>query len=755
MGAKLTLKDMNLRAKKHDGLCLSKQYKKSHSKLKWECKNGHTFYATPASVQQEHWCPTCAGCARNTIENLERLARSKGGECLSKQYQNAISKLKWRCDKGHMWMAMPMHITRGHWCPKCGFLRAANLKRSGISEMQEIAESRGGICLSKKYENSNSKLEWRCSCGHVWITMARNVKRGSWCPKCTGIVPFTIDDMQRAARKRGGLCLSDRLLNGGHSLLKWRCAKGHVWNTKAANVRSGHWCPKCAIIRGADLRRTPISEMQELARAKGGVCLSKKYKNSKTKLKWKCDKGHIWMTYPPDIKEGHWCQVCGGSSRKNIKDMQLLAKKKGGICLSTQYVNTKSKLKWQCRKGHIWETPAGNVMSGTWCPYCRWFVSEKICRAFFEKFLNNKFPKSRPSWLLSSNGIRLELDGYSEKLKLAFEFQGPQHYKNYPKYYHSKVNLNHIKKNDARKRILCKRNNVKLIVVPWQKNLSTLNQVIIAELSKAQILIPSNLLNLSLEDIDVSGQDEIYLFKEIARNHGGLCISEEYYNCDTKMEFQCKYKHRWLALPRHVKAGSWCPYCVGNTPKNIVDMQSLAEKNNGLCISKIYNGSEHKLKWQCRQKHIFEMTPSGVNSGRWCPQCAGNAPKNIKDMQFLAKKRNGLCLSKRYRGSHIKLRWQCSKEHVFYAVPFSIQQGSWCPICGRVGHNNKQKFTILDMNKLAASKEGVCLSRNYINTHTYLKWRCKFGHVWQATPHNIKRRTWCPECARLKRYQHI
>ena len=35
-----------------------------------------------------------------------------------------------------------------------------------------------------------------------------------------------------------------------------------------------------------------IQEMQEIADERGGECISTNYKNTKTKLKWKCAKGH-------------------------------------------------------------------------------------------------------------------------------------------------------------------------------------------------------------------------------------------------------------------------------------------------------------------------------------------------------------------------------------------------------------------------------------------------------------------------------
>lgn len=39
--------------------------------------------------------------------------------------------------------------------------------------------------------------------------------------------------------------------------------------------------------------------------------------------------------------------------------------------------------------------------------------------------------------------------------------------------------------------------------------------------------------------------------------------------------------------------------------------------------------------------------------------------------------------------------------------------------------------------KHAASKDGYCLSEKYTNTQTKLKWKCKFGHEWEAASTNV------------------
>ena len=100
-------------------------------------------------------------------------------------------------------------------------------------------------------------------------------------------------------------------------------------------------------------KKLTIEEMQEIAKSRGGKCLSKEYVNNYNKLKWQCAKGHIWEAVPYNVKRGCWCLICSGNMKLTIEDMHEIAKSRGGKCLSKEYFNNSIKLKWQCAKEHI------------------------------------------------------------------------------------------------------------------------------------------------------------------------------------------------------------------------------------------------------------------------------------------------------------------------------------------------------------------------------------------------------------------
>ena len=280
---------------------------------------------------------------------------------------------------------------------------------------------------------------------------------------------LTLDYMKTLAKSHGGECLSKRYVNSKTNL-KWRCHKKHSWLASPGNIVSGHWCPKCGWSRGARQRALTITRMREIARSRGGDCLSQHYVNAHVKLEWQCEKGHVWQAVPQHIIKGSWCSECLGRFKPSvyIREARLLAKERQGKCLSQTYINSKRALVWQCSENHTWESPLNTIREAGWCPHCGKGVGERICRAYFESLFNTPFPKTKPKWLRTRQGTQLELDGYSKALRIAFEHQGEHHYSKDAHYTRISTNYNLAKRQqyDRRKQRLCRERGVALIAIP-------------------------------------------------------------------------------------------------------------------------------------------------------------------------------------------------------------------------------------------------------------------------------------------------
>jgi hypothetical protein len=687
---RLSIEHMKQLAAHHNGKCLSNEYINSKTNLRWECAKGHQWESAPGNIRQGNWCPVCAGNIRCTIEEVQKIAESKGGKCLSNEYINDNTKLKWECAQGHQWNAVPNSIKQGRWCPHCGIENRSKARRLTIEEMQDLAEKRGGKCLSKSYFNSVTKIKWECSEGHQWDARPADVKQGYWCPYCSGTARLTIEDMFKLAEERGGKCFSSKYTNNRTKLL-WECFHGHQWEAAPDKVKQGRWCPECSTGLGERICRAffeqlydnkfPKSYPQWLINDRGnqmeldGYCkklhlafehqgeqhyslvkpfinteagLIQRKRDDQLKVNLCKNRGILLIQVPEILSRLSIDEIKPFIKRQclnnqfsvpidfNVNKVELkqayqstlavemmnalnnISEEKGGKCLSEYYVNDNTKLKWKCADGHQWEAIPNTIKNGSWCPIC---------------------------------------------------------------------------------------------------------------IGRYQ----------TIEDMH-----------ELAAKKVGKCLSDQYMGSKSKLLWECAEGHQWEAIPNTIKSGKWCPICgiERSSQKRsftIADMHKLAEDKGGKCLSEKYIGSNSKLKWECVKGHQWEASPSAIKSRTWCPICSGNTKLTIEEMQILAVQKGGRCLSKKYINSQTKLLWECSEGHQWEAAPSNIKAGYWCHYCSRT-----VKLTIEEMQILAKERNGKCVSNEYINSKTKLTWECSEGHQWEAIPNNIRKGSWCPVCAGKK-----
>ena len=588
------------------------------------------------------------------LTEMRQLAAKLGGACLSDRFIDTKSKLRWRCAKGHEWEAIPQNVIRNHWCMICGNERQGRQKAHTIEMMSKVAAAKGGECLSETYKNNLTPLRWRCKHGHEWNAVASSVlsygkHKGSWCPICAGRLskPDQLKLLTELAASRGGRLLSKSYVDA-RTPLQWCCAEGHIWNAAPDCVKHETWCRICAIKRNADRLRgrpLPCTQISEEARAE---------------------------------------------ALERIRD---LAKKFGGTCLATRYNNSVTIVRWRCAEGHEWNARPSTVQKDHWCPICSAGVSERICRALLEHITGERFPKERPSWLKLKGGRGMELDGYSQRLGLAFEYQGVQHFKFISHFHGTKANFAKRRKLDALKRRLCIENKVLLLEIPGNvphlKLQSYLTRKIIEVTARPELI--RNRQPARIADLQVWSLKKIEAMKQLASARGGWCMSDSYINNNTKLRWRCSAGHEWEAVPGSIKSGTWCGKCgdaraARKRSHTIEDMRLYAASRGGKCLSAEYKNSKSGLRWLCAKGHEWTAQANHVAAGHWCPKCGKEKlarlfALSIEEMKAAAAKRGGMCLSDKYENQRSRLRWRCARGHEWDAVAMSIRHGSWCPVC--------------------------------------------------------------------------
>lgn len=543
------------------------------------------------------------------------------------------------------------------------------LQKYQLLKAHNHAISKGGKCLSHDYENIQSKLEWKCSNEkhNSWLSTYSNIViNGSWCMQCALEASKDQNGLIRAqeyARSKGGKCLANEYKNI-RARTQWKCHDPNhpIFEATFRIANSGNWCPQCAYQKISDKKKFKhgLTLAQEYAQSRGGKCLSKEYINSREKLQWKChDPSHpIWEgSYGGVALRKVWCSKCGNkeSGQKHInpnglKIAQEYAQSRGGKCLSTNYIDSREKLEWKCaNEGHkSWFARVNIIRDNNWCPDCaKFFYKEHKIRTLLEHVLGIKLPKSRPKWNINQKtNLPLELDGYNEESKIAFEFQGEQHYKETT--FLNAGNLEYTKYKDEVKKQNCLKNNVVLIVIDDVFDLNNNDLIVnyvLKLLQDSNIPIKKEIQKNEIDKIFKNmihyDKNRILLAHEYAKKRGGECLTKIYINAKNKLKWKCHdpshsiWESNYMTVVTH---GSWCPKCARENHKDKLKntnglqiAQDYAKSKGGYCLSTEYVDSREYMKWQCEHNHIWESRYKSIISKKtWCPQCANESKRKPK-----------------------------------------------------------------------------------------------------------------------------
>ena len=445
-----------------------------------------------------------------------------------------------------------------------------------------------------------------------------------------------------------------------------------------------------------------VARLSEIVSLNGGTFNSDEYINKRSKIKFRCTEKHEWVTQAQTVMNGSWCRVCwetnGAGKHLKLHDgltqAHKIAMERGGICLSENYERTTTKMEWQCANGHNWKSTLSDIKKGTWCPECSTGVRERLVRHYFELITGLKFPKARPLWLLNSRGNRMELDGFNESISLAFEHQGKQHYENVPHFNRRAETLEVRRLDDEEKREKCKARGIRLIEVPYTAPLDTLPIWIYKAITEFDASL-AKIAKEELRSAEYVPSNELFELKSLAQGQGGDCLSQIFLGSDKKHLFVCSKGHKWEALASNLRLGTWCPICK---PDRIGD---------------------------------------------------SNRKHTVRSMNDLAAKKGGKFTSLNFKSVNHKYEWECVRGHRWQASPTDIFKGSWCEHCTSI---ERQENQLEQFKQLAKSRGGLCLSEQYIDSYTKLKFCCSEGHEWLARPGNVKNNnSWCPQCANFKR----
>jgi very-short-patch-repair endonuclease len=247
----------------------------------WKCLVcGRRWRTTHNVLKQGSGCPGCGVGRRSALnrrrpEEYHALAAQHGLRWTGSYPESANHRTEWECPRGHRWMTTYVRIKEGRGCARCA--RAAHLERCAAERHDEAAyraagDAAGMDWLGPKVASANAKTGWRCrACGRTWTESYHKLASGRGCPRCrldrrNERLRIPAERYRALARGRGFVWLGPRPARIVRPT-RWRCPKGHEWETSYASVALGSGCHVCQ----DRVNGMPVSGVQRrLAKRLGG-----------------------------------------------------------------------------------------------------------------------------------------------------------------------------------------------------------------------------------------------------------------------------------------------------------------------------------------------------------------------------------------------------------------------------------------------------------------------------------------------------
>lgn len=458
------------------------------TKILHRCKlDNYEWYAKPNNTLNGKGCPKCSGSMKKShYEYVKEVSMANPDIEVLGKYINAKTPILHRCKRHNIkWNATPSNILRGNGCNKC--LKEKISYKNGKTHEQFIEELKNTnpfIIVLGTYINSHTPILFKCLIdGYEWMGTPSNILYGQGCPKCAGNIKRTHEEyIIEASIKNPDIEVVGKYINANVPILH-RCKKHNVeWNTTPTNVLLGSGCYICGSEKiGDKLRKTHKQYVAELSIKNPNLRVVEKYINNNTPILHECLIHNIrWMIAPTSALLGCGCVECRGekigsklrkSHSQYVEELKIINQ---DVVVIGEYSGVDVPLRHKCLiDGYEWETTPRVLLKGCGCPKCNESLGERQIRQWLEGH-NIEY-----IYQMSFDNCRdikpLPFDFYLPKLNICIEYDGIQHFE--PIDFSgkgeewAKQHLKYVQKHDNIKTEYCQRNDIKLLRIPYLKNI--------------------------------------------------------------------------------------------------------------------------------------------------------------------------------------------------------------------------------------------------------------------------------------------
>ena len=612
-----------------------------------------------------------------SIDELDSIARAKGGRLISRTIISTKEKLEWQCSEGHRWHATIDAIKyHDSWCHICanytpkgtvGVVKDSPLINEWDFELNTVSPDKISLGSAKK-------VWWTCPQGidHKWEASVSNRNKGRGCPYCAGKKWSVTNSLGNAPDELLELWdfennehLPDHYtINSGQKVF-WKCpeASDHRWKRSINVQRSSKGCPFCLGKRvsksnALEVLKPQLAKFWESKRNGPFKPLSITASSSK-KLWWKCSVAddHIWRISPNSAGVGQ-CPFCSHSRPSSTYSLETeypeLASEwdyeKNDEPPGNYTPKSNKKVWWKCIRGHSYLSAISNRSNGKGCPDCNGLHSIPELRLYAE--LSGIFPKTKFRY----RDLGKEIDVFIPEVNIGIEYDGSHWHSNKEKNDLAKNQFfeNRLKLFRLREFPLNKLANTDVIVKQHRLDKSDIDELLqqiipfcSAENSK---LIQQYMSQVAFQRDDFFNELVSYFpdpFPEESLAHLNPDLAQEWHyelnhpltplNFTPGASFMAWWKcsldeaHEWQSLiyNRH-KHGNGCPICSGRTAGKRNNLKVLYpdiaaefddKKNDGLLTEKIMPKSAKVYWWTCPKGHSYQLPVYRRTEGRGCTIC--------------------------------------------------------------------------------------------------------------------------------------
>ena len=384
-----------------------------------------------------------------------------------------------------MFEQLPREHLHGHGCQICAKSKYKDEKQTFI-EKAKLVHGNKYDYSKVEYINYHTKVCIICPIhGEFWKTPAKHLSAKQGCPKCNKDTQKTInfnghttEEWIEKAKKIHGNKYDYSKVKYVNSRTKVRiiCPIHGEFLQFPSYHLEGYGCKECANEKLTLSQEEFIKKCREKHGDKYDYS-KVKYVNSKTKVIIVCPKHGEFSVTPNHFikcenKHIRECPKC--AIEKRIRAAEEIIKEAKEIhgdkydYSRFEYKGKNHKVCIICPKhGEFWQEPY-NHLKGHGCPYCA--AENNVFETKLFNSLKNDFPELEfvHSYRDKTVFNRLEIDIFSEKFKIAIEYQGAQHYKPIEIYGGERRFKRQIELDGLKKKV-CEENNILLLAFSYDK----------------------------------------------------------------------------------------------------------------------------------------------------------------------------------------------------------------------------------------------------------------------------------------------